>query len=523
MTLRTNHLASLGAIAVVLSTAAFAIQPSDNLPKESLQARPLLNRSDEAATVPKRRIVLIPTALDHPWATHMYRSGCELLAACLNRHPDVEAVVSPDDGWPRDPAILEGVDAIAFYSCPAGDLLLAPENRDAAQKLMKDGVGLVAVHWATGTTKDQFGPAYLDLLGGWFSFAHSGLKVDKQPLTQVDQKHPICRGWEPYDLRDEFYLNLKFHPAAKPILQANIDGVNQTVAWAFERPAGGRSFGTTLGHFHDNFAIDAFRQAIVNGVLWSAGVEVPENGADVDLPDAELQLPQAPAAGGAPAALKQPQPRPAAERPAQLNAQLQEKKPATSAGVRGDRAASTKADANAALRYSPARYPSVALLPSPAAFVVQLVDDIKGGVDNDVRCDRLVREARSSSLVSFGKDGRATPSDGLGRLLANSAVAVFQGTPPSPSDESPAVGYDRPSSYSPASASRLTATVRTDGRIAYRPIPFWALLSRIHAATVTRNVSDGVANTYVCIDTAAASRPERPADAPTSASGAKRS
>jgi hypothetical protein len=471
MTIRSIHLASLGAIVVVLSTAAFAIPLEANLPEKSAQAGSPPSRSDSSArdraqearkeegkeglvfvsyeqsnegvglnagvtnrhlqgldrtllegqplrssrdsevvvrpaqrmgyreslfvkhavsseeqladdhppTVPKRRIVLIPTVLDHPWATHMYRAGCELLAACLNRHPDVEAVVSPDDGWPRDPAILEGVDAIVFYSCPAADLLLAPENRDAAQQLMKDGVGLVAIHWATGTTKDQFGPAYLDLLGGWFSFAHSGLKVDKQPLTQVDPKHPVCRGWEPYDLRDEFYLNLKFHPAAKPIVQVNVDGVNQTVAWAFDRPAGGRSFGTTLGHFHDNFAIEAFRQAIVNGVLWSAGAEVPENGADVDLPNAALQLPQAPAAVGEPAALRQPQPRPAAQHPARLDAMRQFKATSPSAV---DRLPLNTPSAIGALKRLPSQsrwsWSSIDPLPRQVGSVVQLTDDSRG-------------------------------------------------------------------------------------------------------------------------------------------------
>jgi type 1 glutamine amidotransferase len=41
----------------------------------------------------------------------------------------------------------------------------------------------------------------------------------------------------------------------------------------------GRSFGTTLGHFHDNFANESFRRLIVNGILWSARIDVPPDGA----------------------------------------------------------------------------------------------------------------------------------------------------------------------------------------------------------------------------------------------------
>lgn len=243
-----------------------------------------------------KRIVLIPTALDHAWATHMYRRGCELLAACLNNHDGVEAIVSPEDDWPSDPALLEKADAVAFYSRPAADLLLAPERREQALRLMDRGVGLCAVHWATGTSDDRYGPEYLRLLGGWFSTAHAGLKVDKRPLRQVARTHPICRGWSPYELRDEFYLNLKFAEATQPVLQVEVDGVDQTVAWTMERPDGGRSFGTTLAHFHDNFAIEAFRRAIVNGLMWAAGAAVPAEGADVSLPEAALELPDPPPA-----------------------------------------------------------------------------------------------------------------------------------------------------------------------------------------------------------------------------------
>ena len=244
-----------------------------------------------------KKVLLIPTKLDHPWATHMYRQGCELLAACLNNTSGVKAVVSPDDDWPSDPAVLQGVDAIVFYSRPAGDLLLDPRRRDKTTQLLDSGVGLTAIHWATGTTDDKYGPKYTKLLGGWFSFAHSGLKVDKRLLEQVKSDHPVCRGWKPYMLRDEFYLNLKFSDEAEPVLKVNIDGVEQTVAWCLERPnsKGGRSFGTTLGHFHDNFAIDDFRRAIVNGILWTAHVETPKTGADVTVTEAKLTLPNAPA------------------------------------------------------------------------------------------------------------------------------------------------------------------------------------------------------------------------------------
>ena len=71
------------------------------------------------------------------------------------------------------------------------------------------------------------------------------------------------------------------------------------MAWVFERRRdrnAGRSFGTTLGHFHENFEIEAFRRFLVNGILWTASVDVPPDGAVVNVADADLKLPPEPKA-----------------------------------------------------------------------------------------------------------------------------------------------------------------------------------------------------------------------------------
>jgi type 1 glutamine amidotransferase len=250
---------------------------------------PVLPSPVRAADGEPTKILLVYTPLDHPWASHMYEQECKLLAHCLEQTKDVKAVIVRD--WP-DEKQLDGARSIVFYSRPAGDIVFHPEHRDQFQRLMKDGVGFAAIHWATGAEK-EVGPQYLDLLGGWFNFAHATLKVDQQTLTQVDPSHPICRGWKPYSLRDEIYLNLKFNGLAKPVLKVEVDGKDQVVAWVMERPNSkdGRSFGTTLGHFHENFGIPDFRRAIVNGILWSAHVNVPEKGAPVEASEERLKLP----------------------------------------------------------------------------------------------------------------------------------------------------------------------------------------------------------------------------------------
>lgn len=244
----------------------------------------------------KKKIVLIGHELDHAWATHMYLDTCQLLAMCLEQTPGVEAVVS--NGWPKDAKTFEGVSAIVMYSSPGAEVMLDGPHAQQAQQLMKDGVGLVAIHWATGVmeaNKERLGKRYLNYLGGmWVHFV--GLVIADSELKQLDADHPVCRGWKPYDLNDEFYLNPTISPQAKPLLQVQANGKPLVVGWAHNRADGGRSFGTTLGHFHRNFKIEAFRRMMVNGILWSAGVEVPAEGAPVSVTAADVTLPPEPKA-----------------------------------------------------------------------------------------------------------------------------------------------------------------------------------------------------------------------------------
>jgi type 1 glutamine amidotransferase len=248
------------------------------------------------AADPPAKIVLVATAVDHAWNTHMYREECRLLAKCLTQTPGVEAVVSPEFDWPADPKLLAGVRAVVYYSKPAGEVLFAPDRRGRTAEVFKTGVGYAAVHWATGARSDAAVPAYLDLLGGYWRYGTGKLKVGTFPMVKLAPDHPVCRGWELGELRDEIYLDPTVGEKAVPLLKAaGVSGKDQTVAWAFDRPDGGRSFGTTLGHFHDNFKVEAFRRMVVNGILWAAKVEVPAGGAPVAATDEDFVLPPEPA------------------------------------------------------------------------------------------------------------------------------------------------------------------------------------------------------------------------------------
>jgi type 1 glutamine amidotransferase len=240
------------------------------------------------------KVLFVGKKPDHPFGTHMYLHTCNMLAKCVALNGGVTTVVS--DGWPQDATALDDVSTIVVYTNPAAEFLLDAPHRDQVATLMKKGVGLVTIHWASSVGQknlDRLGPTWLSYLGGtWVS--NVGLHTGESPLKQLERDHPVCRGWQEYQLHDEYYLNPTIADAATPLLQVTAKDKPVVVGWAYERPDGGRSFGTTLGHYYRNFQHEPFRRMLVNAILWTAKLEVPHSGAKVDLDEADLALPPKP-------------------------------------------------------------------------------------------------------------------------------------------------------------------------------------------------------------------------------------
>ena len=110
-------------------------------------------------------------------------------------------------------------------------------------------------------------------------------------------EHEITRGVEPFKLNDGFILKLTFVPEMKgitPLLRTAqlspkgkpekpANGTDNIVSWAYDRPDGGRSFVITGAHGHKTWALNGLRRLAVNGILWTAKVEIPKGGAPIEL------------------------------------------------------------------------------------------------------------------------------------------------------------------------------------------------------------------------------------------------
>ncbi|KAA6441332.1 ThuA domain-containing protein [Dyadobacter flavalbus] len=260
-------------------------------------------QQDRQADSGARKIVFIAGPDSHGKGEHEHNGGSTLLAKALNDSlPGVHAVVV-HNGWPENPAELRDADAVVLYGDGGGDHMVIPHLAEL-DNILKKGAGLVVLHFALEVPKGEAGNYFLNWIGGFFEIDWSVNPVWEAGFSTFPD-HPVANGIKPFSITDEWYYHLRFAENMKsitPILQAlppestlnRPDGTHsnnafvresvinkkepQTVAWAFDRPDGGRGFGFSGGHIHKNWQNDNFRKLVLNAIAWTAKIKVPENG-----------------------------------------------------------------------------------------------------------------------------------------------------------------------------------------------------------------------------------------------------
>jgi hypothetical protein len=271
-----------------------------------------------------KKIIFIAGKPSHGPLAHEHRAGSLLLQKCLADVPGISTVVY-SNGWPSkvegdktvdDHAALEGAAGIVIYSDGGGGHpALQGDRLPALGKLMDQGVGLACLHYAVEPTLPKGQKEFLEWIGGAFEVNWS-----VNPHWDGDFKtfpqHPIANGVKPFKTNDEWYFHMRFTAGMKgvtPILTAiapestmsRPDGHHsgnpavrtavanrepQHVAWAYDRPNGGRGFGFTGGHNHLGWKNEDQRKLVLNAILWVSQVKVPGQGVESKVTDEDLML-----------------------------------------------------------------------------------------------------------------------------------------------------------------------------------------------------------------------------------------
>jgi hypothetical protein len=258
-----------------------------------------LNAQDQS-----RNLLLLAQGPDgHPRTTHEYVAGQQVLAKLLREVPDLKiTIVNADGEWPDGPEVLSKADhCVLFVSEGAKWLNASPARRGAFQKLAKRKGGLSVLHWGMGTKEAVNIDPFVQLFGACHGGPDRKHKVVEASCTPASG-HPATTGVKEFKIKEEFYYALKQDPNNKSLtslLTAKIDDRDEMVAWAWERPDGGRSFGFSGLHYHAHGQDVNYQRLVSQSVLWTMKVKPPQE-FPTKLGKADFELPE-PAATQPPA------------------------------------------------------------------------------------------------------------------------------------------------------------------------------------------------------------------------------
>ncbi|WP_145417398.1 ThuA domain-containing protein [Planctomycetes bacterium K23_9] len=272
--------------------------------------------SAQADDATEKKIVVVAGKPSHPPRMHEFNAGVQLLSESLKDAPGVDLTIVLN-GWPADETVFEGADAVIFYM-DGGKKHEVVKEEGRRLKMVdewaKKGVGLGFMHYGVEILAEDASAEFKRWIGGHYENMHSCNPM-WEPNFVTFPDHPIANGVKPFQIKDEWYFNMRFAAGIDGTNAAEVEGLKFTpilvatpsddvrdgpyvypkgpyqhiqaskgraeaMMWAVERPDGGRGFGFTGGHYHDNWGNDDFRKVVLNALLWVAKAEVPASGVD---------------------------------------------------------------------------------------------------------------------------------------------------------------------------------------------------------------------------------------------------
>lgn len=266
------------------------------------------------ASAQTRKIVFLAGPKDHGApGRHEYEQDLRVLAESLERSSNLGAVTTEVyvGAAPRDIAVYRDAAAIVINS--SSDRLetethpLFPPDATTngrsydeetlaflsqIDSLAANGLGVVVLHYANWVENWYARGRFLAWTGGLWVQMASRNPVDQWAIQPAAPQHPILRGVEPWSYRDEIFSRFFLPPnddRRTDLLigtpEQDRQGIGpQVVSFAYEREGSGRGFVYGGVDFHDNMRLEDYRRFLLNGIVWAAGMEVPEGGVDSPAP-----------------------------------------------------------------------------------------------------------------------------------------------------------------------------------------------------------------------------------------------
>lgn len=165
--------------------------------------------------------------------------------------------------------------AVIIFLNTTGDIL-DETQQGAMERFIQNGGGFVGIHSATDTEYDW--AWYGQLVGSYFD-GHP--TIQEAQVNVVDNDHLATQGLpSSWTRTDEWYNFVPFPSSVNVLLTVDETsysggtmGDPHPIAWYHEFD-NGRSFYTALGHTEASYSEPLFRQHLLGGILYAAGIDV---------------------------------------------------------------------------------------------------------------------------------------------------------------------------------------------------------------------------------------------------------
>ncbi|MFC4014235.1 ThuA domain-containing protein [Nonomuraea purpurea] len=182
-------------------------------------------------------------------------------------------VTATEDAGAFTAANLANYRAVVFLST-TGDVLNDGQQA-ALQSYVDGGGGFVGVHAAADT---EYGwPYYGQLVGAWFK---SHPAIQQAVIRNEDRSHPATAHLGATWTRTDEWYDYRTNPRPNVKVLQTLDessytggtmGADHPITW-YHAQGNGRSFYTGLGHTAESYSDGNFRQLLLGGIRYAAGV-----------------------------------------------------------------------------------------------------------------------------------------------------------------------------------------------------------------------------------------------------------
>jgi type 1 glutamine amidotransferase len=225
-------------------------------------------RADEPAAKGKTRVLL--TFGGHDFEEKPFFAMFDALPITYTKAP------MPKSGALLKPGLEKDFDVLVMYDMVGR---ITPEQQKTFVELLKQGIGVVALHHNMGAHPDW--PEYTKIIGGKFctkptkigdkQFGVSGWDHDQtMKITVADKEHPITRGLSDFTIHDEVYNKYYVLPSVKVLLTTDHPKNDRDIGWVQEYGKS-RVFYFMLGHDSKAWAHPNYKEILARGIRWAAG------------------------------------------------------------------------------------------------------------------------------------------------------------------------------------------------------------------------------------------------------------